>query len=56
MVKVGDGDFKPVTVGQTFAAPPDTPMEVKNTSAKPTKFINVLILEKGKPRATLVNQ
>lgn len=54
MVKIGDADFKPVTVGQTFSAPPNTPMEIKNTSAQPTKVINVLILEKGKPRSTPV--
>ena len=54
MVKIGDGDFKPVTVGQTFTAPPNTPMGLKNTSDKPVKVINVLILEKGKPRSTPV--
>ena len=51
MVKIGTDDFKPMTVGQTFSAPPNTPMEVMNTSAQPAKFYNVLILEKGKPRA-----
>ena len=54
MVKIGDSDFKPVNVGQTFSAPPNTPMEIKNTSDKPTKVVNVLILEKGKPRSTPV--
>jgi quercetin dioxygenase-like cupin family protein len=55
MVKVGkDAEFKPVTVGQTFTAPPNTPMEIKNTSDKPVKVINVLILDKGKPRSTPV--
>lgn len=54
MVKIGDAEFKPVTVGQTFSVPPNTPMEIKNTSAQPTKVINVLILEKGKPRTTPV--
>jgi quercetin dioxygenase-like cupin family protein len=54
MVKIGDGDFTPVTVGQTFSAPPNTPMEIKNTSNQPTKVVNVLILDKGKPRSTPV--
>jgi quercetin dioxygenase-like cupin family protein len=54
MVKIGDADFTAVSVGQTFSAPPDTPMEIKNTSAQPVKVINVLILEKGKPRSTPV--
>jgi len=54
MVKIGDADFKPVTVGQTFSAPPNTPMEVMNTSTQPAKFHNVLILEKGKPSATFI--
>jgi hypothetical protein len=30
-------------------------MEIKNTSDKPVKAINVLILEKGKPRSTPVH-
>jgi quercetin dioxygenase-like cupin family protein len=55
MVRIGNDDFKPVTVGQTFSAPPNTPMEIKNTSDKPVKVINVLILEKGKPRSTPVH-
>lgn len=54
MVKVGDGDFMPFTVGQTFSAPPNTPMEVMNTSSQPARFHNVLILEKGKPTASPV--
>jgi quercetin dioxygenase-like cupin family protein len=54
MVKIGDADFKLVKVGETFTAPPNTPMGIKNTSDKPTKVINVLILEKGKPRSTPV--
>ena len=54
MVRIGDAAFKPVTVGQTFSAPPDTPMEVMNQSAHPAKFYNVLILEKGKPSASPV--
>lgn len=53
MVRIGrDGEFKPVTVGQTFSAPPNTPMEIRNTSDKPTKIINVFVIEKGKPRFT----
>jgi quercetin dioxygenase-like cupin family protein len=54
MVKIGDADFKPMTVGQTFSAPPNTPMEVMNTSGQPAKFYNVLILEKGKPTSSPV--
>jgi quercetin dioxygenase-like cupin family protein len=52
MVKIGSEDYKPVGVGQTFYAPPNTPMGIKNTSDKPVKVMNVLILEKGKPRST----
>lgn len=56
MVKIGkDGEFNPVTVGQTFSAPNGTPMEIRNTSDKPTKVINVLVLEKGKPRFSPVH-
>lgn len=55
MVRSGkDGEFKTLTVGQTFTTPPNTPNELKNTSDKPAKIINVLILEKGKPRSTPV--
>jgi len=54
MVKIGDGDYTPVTVGQTFSAPPNTPMGIMNKTDKPTKVINVLILEKGKPPSTPV--
>ena len=54
MVKVGDGDFKPFTVGQTFSAPANTPMEVMNTSSQPARFHNVLITEKGKPTSSPV--
>lgn len=56
MVKIGDADFKPMTVGQTFSAPPYVQMEVMNSSAQPGKFFNVLILEKGKPAASPVKQ
>jgi hypothetical protein len=41
---------------RTFTAPPNTPMEIRNTGDKPTKVINVLILEKGKPRSTPVQR
>lgn len=54
MVKVGDGDYKPVAVGETFTAPPNTPMGIQNTTDKVTRVINVLILEKGKPAFTPV--
>jgi quercetin dioxygenase-like cupin family protein len=54
MVKVGDEDYKPVAMGQTFSAPPNTPMGIMNTSDKPTKVIGVLIVEKGKPYSTPV--
>jgi quercetin dioxygenase-like cupin family protein len=54
MVRVGNGDFAPVAVGQTFSSPPNTPMEIANKSDKPVRVINVLILEKGKPRTTPV--
>jgi quercetin dioxygenase-like cupin family protein len=55
MVKIGTGDFKPVSAGQTFNAPQGTPMEIKNTSNQTIKVINVLINEKGKPRSTPVH-
>jgi quercetin dioxygenase-like cupin family protein len=55
MVKIGNADFKPVNVGETFSAPPNTPMEVKNTGSQTAKVVNVLILEKGKPRSTQVH-
>jgi quercetin dioxygenase-like cupin family protein len=55
MVKIGDADFKPLRAGETFSAPMGTPMEVKNISDQPTKFLNVLIIEKGKPRGTPVH-
>ena len=55
MVRSGkDGEFKILTVGQTFSTPPNTPNELKNTSDKPAKIINVLVLDKGKPRSTPV--
>ena len=54
MVKIGDADYKPVTVGQTFSVSPNTPMGIMNTSAQPTKVIGVLIVEKGKPYSTPV--
>jgi quercetin dioxygenase-like cupin family protein len=56
LVKVGDADYKPVAAGETFYAPPNTPMGIKNTSDKPVTVMNVLILEKGKPRSTLVQR
>jgi quercetin dioxygenase-like cupin family protein len=54
MVKIGREDFKPVSAGQTFSAKQGTPMEVKNTSNQTAKVINILINEKGKPRAMFV--
>jgi quercetin dioxygenase-like cupin family protein len=55
MVKVGNGEYTPVAVGQTFSSPPNTPMEIRNNTDKPVRVINVLILEKGKPRTTPVH-
>ena len=54
MVKVGNADYTPVEVGQTFSAPPNTPMGIMNKTDKPVRVINVLILEKGKPPSTPV--
>jgi quercetin dioxygenase-like cupin family protein len=55
MLKVGNEEFKPVTAGQTFSVAPETPMEIKNAGSQTVKVMNVLILEKGKPRSTQVH-
>ena len=54
LVKIGDADYKPVSVGQTFSVSPNTPMGIMNTGAQPTKVIGVLVVEKGKPYSTPV--
>jgi len=54
MVKVGSGDYMPFSTGQTFSAPPNTPMGIMNKSGKPVRVIAVLVVEKGKPYSTPV--
>jgi quercetin dioxygenase-like cupin family protein len=48
------GEWKTVTVGQSYYVPGGVVHETKNEGSAPAKSYNAFITEKGKPRATSV--